>query len=105
MKENAFQSKVAKTISDLIPECFIIKPDSRDTQGLPDLIILYKNMWAALEFKVSSKAKVQPNQKYYIEKFGGMSFASFIHPENEREVLNALQTAFGIRRKTRVSQS
>jgi len=105
MKETSFQSAVAKKIADLIPDCFIIKPDPRHTQGLPDFIILYKNMWAALEFKISKKAKIQPNQKYYIEKFGNMSFASFINPENEGEVLNALQTAFGIGGKTRIPKS
>lgn len=103
-KETAFQAKVVKKIVDLIPGCFIIKPDSRDIQGLPDLIILYKNTWGALEFKRSKTAGIRPNQSYYINKFGKMSFASFIHPENEGDVLSDLQKAFGVGGKARVSQ-
>lgn len=105
MKESAYQSKLVKKIVDLIPDCVILRNDPRHIQGIPDLIVLYKNMWGALEVKLSHNAAVQPNQLYYVDKLGHMSFASFINPENEGEVLGALQTAFGIGRKTRVSKS
>lgn len=105
MTESAYQSKLVKKIVDLIPDCVILRNDPRFIQGIPDLIVLHNNMWGALEVKVSSKAKVQPNQQHYVEKLGKMSFASFINPENEGEVLSALQTAFGIGRKTRLSKS
>lgn len=102
MIESGYRSKLIKKIMDILPEAVVLKNDPRYIQGLPDLIILYKNTWAALELKRSSKASIRPNQKHYIEKLGAMSFASFINPENEGEVLDALQAAFGIRRKTRV---
>jgi hypothetical protein len=59
------------------------------------LIILYKDKWAMLECKQSEKASRQPNQEYYITKASNMSFARFICPENEEEVLSDLQQAFG----------
>lgn len=105
MKETGYQAKLIKKIVDLIPGCFVIKNDPRYIQGLPDIIVLYKTMWAALEIKLSNKANVQPNQQYYIDTLGAMSFASFINPSNEEEVLSDLQRAFGFTRKTRVSKS
>lgn len=102
MIESGYRTKLVKKIMKILPEAVVLKNDPRYIQGLPDLIVLYKNMWAALEIKRSSKASVRPNQEHYIQKLGAMSFASFINPENEGEVLDALQTSFGIRGKTRV---
>jgi hypothetical protein len=47
-----------------------------------------------LEVKVKKDADVQPNQEYYVDLLDSMSFASFIYPENEEEVLSELETAF-----------
>ena len=104
MKESGYQSKLIKKILDLIPGSFVLKNDPRYIQGLPDVIVLYKNMWAALEIKIDGKANIQPNQQHYIDKLGAMSFASFINPDNEENVLNELQRAFGIGRKARLSK-
>jgi hypothetical protein len=82
-----------------------MKSDPLYMQGLPDLIILWKNFWAVLEVKTSEMAGVQPNQDHYVERLGEMSFAAYIYPENEEEVLNALQQAFKPPRGTRVSKS
>ena len=40
----------------------------------------------------------RPNQLYYVEKFNAWSFSAFIYPENEEEVLYALQRSFQNRR-------
>lgn len=63
-------------------------------QGIPDLLVLYKNKWASLECKKSAKAKRQPNQEYYVEKMNDMSFSRFVYPENKEEVIRDLQQVF-----------
>lgn len=91
MKENDFQSKLIKELKSKFIGCEIIKNDSNYIQGICDLIILYKNKWAMLEIKQSKKAKKQPNQEYYVDKFGKMSYAAFIYPENKEKILNELE--------------
>lgn len=95
MRESAYQTKLIKKLNRMFPGCIILKNNPQQIQGIPDLVILFKNCWAALEIKKSSTAESRPNQKYYVEQMQEMSFASFIYPENEDEVLNELQLAFG----------
>ena len=83
----------------------ILKNDPSYQQGIPDLIIIWFEYWAALEVKSSAPANVQPNQDYYIEKLDDMSFAAYIYPENEKEVLSALEQAFKSPRRACVSES
>lgn len=78
----------------MFPGCIITKLDSGDIQGIPDLLVLYKNKWATLENKRSAKASRQPNQEYYVNKMDEMSFSRFIYPENKEEVLNELGEMF-----------
>lgn len=94
MRENEFQSKLIKEIKQRFPGCIVMKNDSSYIQGIPDLLILYENNWAALEVKRSSNSKRRPNQEYYIKKMDDMSFASFICPDNKEEVLNDLENSF-----------
>ena len=94
MTENQYQAKLIKKLEKMFPGCLIIKNDSGHRQGIPDLLLLWKEYWASLEVKLEPLSEVQPNQKYYIEKLNEMSFAAFINPENEEEVLFALQQAF-----------
>lgn len=93
MRENNFQSKLISDIKKKYPGCIILKNDARYKQGIPDIIILYKNKWAMLECKV--RKKEQPNQPYYISKLNKMSFARFINPMNKEDVLHDLQSTFG----------
>lgn len=94
MNEGAYKTKVINRLKDLFPGCEIIKVDPAYQQGHPDLVVLYGPYWASLEFKKGRKSSRQPNQEHFVEKMDDMSFAAFIYPENEEEVLHALEQAF-----------
>lgn len=94
MTENAYQAKLIKRIRKLFVGCEIMKNDAAYQQGILDLTILYGNKWACLEVKASADAVLQPNQEFFVRKLDDMSFAAIIYPENEAEVLGALQQAF-----------
>ncbi len=92
--ERDFQAKLIKDIKNMFVGCLVMKLDSGYIQGIPDLLILYEDKWAALEVKKNARAKRQPNQEYYVEKMNDMSFSRFIFPENKEDVLNDLYEAF-----------
>ena len=92
--ERDFQSKLVRELKRMFPGCIVTKLDSAYIQGIPDLLILYKNRWAALECKRSAAARKRPNQEYYVRRMNEMSFSRFIFPENKEEVLHELQQAF-----------
>lgn len=94
MLENAFQSNLIKEIKQRYPDAIVTKLDSAHIQGIPDILILYKNKWATLECKKSAVSSFRPNQKYYIDKMNNMSFSRFICPENKEVVLHELQQSF-----------
>lgn len=104
MRETQYQSQVIKKLRELFPGCVIHKNDPREIQGVPDLTIFYNDRWAMLEVKTSKDAPQQPNQDWHIDHLNGMSFAAFIYPENEQEVLDELQRSFRSVRKARVSK-
>lgn len=91
--EREFQAKLIKELKVMFRGCIIIKNDPNYIQGIPDLLILYNDRWAALEVKKSKRAHHQPNQEYYVDLMNQMSFASFIYPENKEEILYELQQA------------
>ena len=105
MKENDFQSNLIKEIKDRFEGCMVLKNDSSYIQGIPDLLILHNNKWAALECKKSAKSHHQPNQDFYISKMNDMSYAAFISPENKEEVLDAIQRTFESKRTARLTRS
>lgn len=105
MLESKFQKDLIDDLKELFPGCLVMKTDPRYIQGIPDLLILYKNKWALLECKRNAKAKHQPNQDQYVDLLNEMSFSSFIYPENKEEVLSELQHAFQPRRKARIPRS
>jgi hypothetical protein len=94
MKERDYQKGLVTRIKNRFPGCMVIKNDPRYKQGMPDLLVLYKDNWGALEVKKDSKASVRPNQKYRVNQMNEMSFSSFIFPENEEAVLNAMERSF-----------
>lgn len=74
----------------MLPGCVVLKNDPNYIQGFPDLLILFEGSWAALECKKTGRARRRPNQGYYIEKLNNMSYAAFISPDNEEDVLYEL---------------
>ena len=94
MLENKFQSNLIKKIKNQYPGCIVMKNDSSYIQGIPDLLVLYKDKWASLECKKSANARHRPNQDYYVGQMNEMSFSRFIYPENEQEVLAELKHTF-----------
>lgn len=103
MKENEYQAKIIKKLTLMFPDCIVYKMDASYQQGIPDLLLLWHNYWAALEIKSSAAAHVQPNQDHFVQRLADMSFAAYIYPENESEVLGALQQAFEPPGGTRIS--
>ena len=94
MSESKFQTDLIKDIKLLFNDCIVLKNDPSYMQGVPDLLILYKDKWASLECKKCANAKKRPNQEYYVNKMKRMSFSAFIYPENKEDVLNELQQTF-----------
>lgn len=94
MLESKFQSDLKKEIKKRFPGCIVTKMDSGDIQGIPDLLVLYKDKWATLENKKSATASKRPNQEYYVNKMNEMSFSRFVYPENKDEVMGDLELYF-----------
>lgn len=94
MLERGYQGRLIKKLKKLFPGCMVLKNDSSYIQGIPDLIVLYGNKWAMLECKKAANSKRQPNQPYYVELLNKMSFARFISPNNEEEVIHELKQVF-----------
>jgi hypothetical protein len=94
--EAQFQRDLISEIYERLPGSLVIQNDPKRIQGIPDLLVLWGPYWAMLEVKKSAHENAEPNQEYYVETLDQMSFASFIYPENKEEVLDALQSAFGV---------
>lgn len=94
MLERVFQRELIADLKQRFEGSVVLKNDANYVQGIPDILVLYKDKWAMLETKRSEREPHQPNQDYYVEKLDGMSFAKFIYPENKEEVLNDLQQSF-----------
>lgn len=94
MLERDYQSILIRKIKQMIPGSEVLLLDPNQVQGIPDLLILAPTgRWATLEVKASERSKLRPNQAYYVREWGQKAFSSFIYPENEEEVLRALQAA------------
>lgn len=93
--ENKYQAGLIKRLKKRFPDAVILKNDPEYIQGIPDLLILNGTTWAMLECKRSEHASHRPNQDYYIDLLGTMSYASFIYPENEERVMDDLEQALG----------
>jgi hypothetical protein len=106
VRESAYQRHVDERVRAMLPGCEIFKNDPMVThQGIPDRLILWRGGWGMLEVKTSADAPSQENQPYWVEYYNNMSFASFIYPENEEQVLRDLQSALTSARETCLSKS
>lgn len=105
MTEAAYQARLIKRLKREFPGCEVLKNDPNYRQGILDLTLFYGPHWAMLEVKASATAAERPNQAYYVEQLRNMSYAAFIYPENEEEVIVALQEAFASGRAARLPQS
>ena len=94
MLERDYQKKLVKKLKDIFPGCIVLKNDAQLKQGIPDLLVLYRNKWAALEVKKSEMASHRPNQDMRVERMNEMSYASFIFPENEEQVFAEMMEVF-----------
>ncbi|ATN93702.1 VRR-Nuc domain protein [Streptomyces phage Scap1] len=104
MRESQYQARLIDELERRFPGCVVLKNDPEYHQGIPDLVIFYGDRWAMLEVKVSETARVQVNQPYWVETLNSMSFAAFIYPSNEEEVLRGLEQALTARGHTRLSE-
>lgn len=96
--EADYQADLRDRIEDLFPGCLILKNDEQLCPGIPDLVIFWNEHYAFLEVKRKKPTRAsdwRPNQQWYIKALDEMFFAACIYPENEGEVLYALQEAFG----------
>ena len=69
MLERDFQAKLIKEIKNRLPGSMVLKNDPNYKQGVPDLLVLHRDRWAALEVKASPKAKCRPNQDWYVSRW------------------------------------
>lgn len=99
MLENKFKTNLIKEIKERLPGCMVLHLDPNEKQGIPDLLVLYNDKWAALEGKKSANATHRPNQDYYVDLMNEMSFAAFVCPENRKEILDELQFALKSNRR------
>ena len=93
MLENKFKTNLVKEIRERLPGAIVLHTNP-PPQGIPDLLVLYKTKWAALEGKQKDTSSHRPNQDYWVAKMNEMSFASFISPETKEEVLHAMERSF-----------
>ncbi len=90
--EGTFQDGLKKQLHLRFPGCRVFKIDAH--QGIPDLLVLYRDKWALLECKRWCSAHKQPNQEYWVDFYNKMSFSRFVNPQNIEEVLDELQQTF-----------
>ena len=90
--ESGFQDGLIEDLHSLFPGCMTFKMEQ--IQGLPDLLVLYRDKWATLECKRGTQSEKQPNQDYYVDLMNEMSFSRFINKNNKEEVLRELQETF-----------
>jgi len=95
--ERDFQADLIKEIKEIFPGAIVLKNDSGAQQGIPDLTVFWHSRYAILEVKKSEREPYQPNQEWFLEKFGQWTFSATIFPGNKDEILEALEHDFSRR--------
>ena len=94
VSEATFKTNLKNRIESEFPGSMIFHLDPCEKSGIPDLVVLYKSKWAALEGKKSKNASRRLHQEYYVNLMDKMAYASFISPENEDQVVDELHKYF-----------
>lgn len=93
--ENEYKRGLKIRIENRFPGCIVLKNDEQMLQGIPDMTILWGPQYVVLEVKRSADSPFRPNQQHYLNKISDMGGIAFvIYPENEEEVLDAIQHAY-----------
>ena len=92
--EGKFQDLLRDELENNFEGCLILKNDPNLLQGVPDLLVLFRNRWALLEVKKSANERKQPNQRFYVDWANQNSFGAFVFPENFESVMIDLQNFF-----------
>lgn len=102
MLESVFKKRLINRILREFPGAIVLKADANYIQGITDNFVLYQDRWVAFEAKRSQFAPHQPNQDYYVDLLNGMSYASFVYPENEETFLYEIQRTLRLTRPARL---
>lgn len=97
-QENKFKTDLCNRIEKEFPGSMVMHLDPTEKKGIPDLLVLHNDKWAVLEGKRSKDASRRLHQDYYVKTMNDMSYASFIYPENEEQVIQELHEHFNKRR-------
>lgn len=96
--ESKFQRELKEELELTLKGCIVLIKPGYTITGFPDLLILYKNQWVALECKRSIDSDYQPGQEWWIGELGTMTFSAMICPENRKEILDEVFLSFGVSR-------
>jgi len=95
MRERKFEDALITKIKEKFQDVILITNDGY--QSRPDILILFKGGWAVLQIKKSKNSFPLPSQKIWMEMLSDIAcFASWVYPENEKEVLEHLEIALEI---------
>lgn len=95
MRESTFRTGFIRKLRLLSPDIFVEFADPSRVNGIPDLIIFYRDKHARIETKRSKNASKRLHQEHYIQLFNSYGvYSTFLTPENEEEVLNELRRYF-----------
>ena len=96
--EGTFQRELVEELEKRFEGAIVMKNDPTYIQGIPDLTMLYKNTFVALECKrsIEEMKDPRPNQQWYVDEINRMGgLAYFIYPENKEKVLDEISRYVG----------